>query len=72
MYDSKWPIDDHLIKNAVQLPCCGCVCCDEWQKGSNDDNIKCPYYKVDQEKNVNKSFSRNPLNNYYYYIIQIS
>jgi hypothetical protein len=50
--DLKCPFGDHIIKDAVLVPCCGhFVCCDECirQKISNDENIECPYEKCDQE-----------------------
>jgi hypothetical protein len=48
----KCPFGDHIIKDAVLIPCCGhFVCCDECikQKISNDEFIQCPYDKCDQE-----------------------
>lgn len=50
--DLKCPFGNHLIKDAVLVPCCGhFVCCDECikQKISMDENIECPYEKCDQE-----------------------
>lgn len=48
----KCPFGEHIIKDAVLVPCCGhFVCCDECirLKISNDENIECPNEKCDQE-----------------------
>lgn len=48
----KCPFGDHIIRDAVLVPCCGhFVCCDECirQKISNDENIECPHADCDQE-----------------------
>lgn len=50
--DLKCPFGEHIIKDAVLVPCCGhFVCCDECikQKILNDENIECPYEKCDLE-----------------------
>lgn len=48
----KCPFGDHLIRDAVLVPCCGhFVCCDECirHKISMDENIECPHPDCDQE-----------------------
>ena len=48
----KCPFGDHIIKDAVLVPCCGhFICCDECirEKISNDECVECPYEECDQE-----------------------
>lgn len=48
----KCPFGDHIIIDAVLIPCCGhFVCCDLCirQKISNDENVECPHEECDQE-----------------------
>jgi hypothetical protein len=48
----KCPFGDHIMKDAVLMPCCGhFVCCDECirHKISTDQDIECPIAGCDQE-----------------------
>jgi hypothetical protein len=48
----KCPYGDHIIKDAILVPCCGhFVCCDECirQRISNDEHVECPHEGCDQE-----------------------
>jgi len=48
----KCPYGEHLIKDAILVPCCGhFVCCDECirQRISNDEHVECPHEQCDQE-----------------------
>jgi len=48
----KCPYGDHLLKDAVIIPCCGhFVCCDQCirEKISNDEVVECPNEACDQE-----------------------
>lgn len=48
----KCPFGDHIIKDAVLVPCCGhFVCCDDCirEKISKDEVVECPHEDCDQE-----------------------
>ena len=48
----KCPFGDHIIKDAVLVPCCGhFICCDECirAKISNDEVVECPHKDCDQD-----------------------
>ena len=48
----KCPLGDHMMKDAVLVPCCGhFICCDECIKSkiSNDESMECPHQDCDQE-----------------------
>ena len=48
----KCPFGDHIIKDAVLIPCCGhFICCDECikKKITNDEYVECPHKDCDQE-----------------------
>lgn len=48
----KCPFGDHIIKDAVLVPCCGhFICCDECirEKISSDECVECPHEDCDQE-----------------------
>jgi hypothetical protein len=48
----KCPFGEHIIKDAVLVPCCGhFICCDECirEKIYNDEHVECPYEECDQE-----------------------
>jgi hypothetical protein len=48
----KCPFGEHIIKDAVLVPCCGhFICCDECirEKIYNDEYVECPYEECDQE-----------------------
>jgi hypothetical protein len=48
----KCPYGEHLLKDAVIIPCCGhFVCCDQCirEKISNDEVVECPNEACDQE-----------------------
>ena len=48
----RCPYGDHLIKDAVLVPCCGhFVCCDVCirERISNDEPVECPHAGCDQE-----------------------
>lgn len=48
----KCPFGDHIIKDAVLVPCCGhFICCDECVKKKilNDEYVECPHKDCDQE-----------------------
>lgn len=48
----KCPFGDHIIKDAVLVPCCGhFICCDECirEKISKDECVECPHEDCDQE-----------------------
>ena len=48
----KCPFGDHIIKDAVLIPCCGhFICCDECikKKISNDEFVECHHKDCDQE-----------------------
>jgi hypothetical protein len=49
----KCPFGDHILKDAVVLPCCGLfVCCDECikLKISNDEFVECPHDDCPEEE----------------------
>ena len=47
----KCPLGDHLIKDAVLVPCCGhFICCDECIRNKiSNDEVRCPYPDCDQD-----------------------
>ena len=48
----KCPFGDHIIQDAVLVPCCGhFICCDECIKKKilNDEFVECPHKDCDQE-----------------------
>jgi hypothetical protein len=48
----KCPFGDHIIKDAVLVPCCGhFICCDECirEKIYKDECVECPHEECDQE-----------------------